>query len=115
MPIAVVGLGYVGLVTAVCMALLGRRAVGLASDADKISALESGEPPFYEPGLAGELNQESGRLTFTLDPAVAFRDAEAILICVGTPSLPTGEADLRAVMAAAGTIADNLAGPTVVA
>lgn len=115
MQIAVIGLGYVGLVTAVCMARLGQRVVGLDTDAARLRALESGETPFYEPGLSGELNQEDGRLTFTGDPAVALHDAEAILICVGTPSLPTGEADLRAVMAAVATIAEHLARPTVIA
>lgn len=115
MQIAVIGLGYVGLVTAVCLARLGQRVVGLDTDVARLRALESGETPFYEPGLSGELNQEHGRLTFTGDPAVALRDAEAILICVGTPSLSTGEADLRAVMAAAGTIAEHLTRPTVIA
>lgn len=115
MQIAVIGLGYVGLVTAVCMARLGQRVVGLDTDATKLRALESGETPFYEPGLSGELNQENGRLTFTGDPAVALRDADVVLICVGTPSAPTGEADLRAVMAAAGTIAEHLTSPTVIA
>lgn len=115
MQIAVVGLGYVGLVTAVCMARLGQRVVGLDTDTAKLTALESGEAPFYEPGLSGELHQDTGRLTFTGDPAVALNNADAVLICVGTPSLPTGEADLRAVMAAARTIADHLTGPTVVA
>ena len=115
MQIAVIGLGYVGLVTAVCMARLGQRVVGLDTDPARLRALEAGETPFYEPGLSGELHQESGRLTFTGDSAVALRDAEAILICVGTPSQPTGEADLRAVMAAADTIAEQLTRPTVIA
>jgi len=115
MQIAVIGLGYVGLVTAVCMARLGQRVVGLDTDAAKLSALESGEAPFYEPGLSGELNQETGRLTFTGDPAVALREADVVLICVGTPSAPSGEADLRAVMAAAGTVAEHLTRPTVIA
>ena len=115
MQIAVVGLGYVGLVTAVCMARLGQRVVGLDTDAAKLRALESGEAPFYEPGLSGELNQETERLTFTGDPAVALRDADVVLICVGTPSLPSGEADLRAVMAAAGTVAEHLTRHTVIA
>ncbi len=115
MQIAVVGLGYVGLVTAVCMARLGQTVVGLDTDAAKLTALASGETPFYEPGLSGELTQKPDRLTFTGDPAVALRDADVVLICVGTPSLATGEADLRAVMAAAGTVAEHLGGHTVIA
>jgi UDPglucose 6-dehydrogenase len=115
MRIAVIGLGYVGLVTAVCMARLGQRVVGLDTDTAKLRALEAGETPFYEPGLSGELNQEPGRLTFTGDAAEALGDTDAVLICVGTPSAPTGEADLRAVMAAAGSIAEHLTRPTVIA
>ena len=115
MQIAVVGLGYVGLVTAVCMARLGQRVIGFDTDAAKLVALEAGEAPFYEPGLSGELTQEPDHLTFTGDPDVAVHDADAILICVGTPSMATGEADLRAVMAAVATVAEHLAGHPVIA
>jgi UDPglucose 6-dehydrogenase len=114
MQIAVVGLGYVGLVTAACLARLGQKVVGYDTDRDKLHALENGEPPFYEPGLEGELAQ-SVNLTFTADPAIAMRGADVVLICVGTPSGPSGEADLRAVMGAATTIADHLSSPAVVA
>ena len=115
MKISIVGLGYVGLVTAVCLARLGQRVVGLDTDRAKLKMLEGGTAPFYEPGLAGELVQEADRLTFTEDPSHAFEDADVVLICVGTPSLPTGEADLSAVMGATATIADHLGRPAVVA
>lgn len=115
MQIAVVGLGYVGLVTATCLARLGQQVSGLDSDASKLAALTEGRAPFYEPGLQGALVEETDRLRFTSDPATALRGADVVLVCVGTPSRATGEADLGAVMAVADTIADHLDGPTVVA
>ncbi len=115
MRITVVGLGYVGLVTAACLARLGQRVIGLESDPAKVAALADGRAPFYEPGLQGALVEARGQLDFTTDPAEALRGAEIILICVGTPSRETGEADLSAVMAVADTIADQINGPAVVA
>lgn len=115
MQIVVVGLGYVGLVTAACLARLGQQVVGLDSDRAKLASLERGEAPFYEPGLQGELQQNGERLRFAADPASALAGADCVLICVGTPSTSTGEADLSAVMAVAETIADHLDGPAVVA
>ncbi len=117
MQITVVGLGYVGLVTATCLARMGQRVVGLESDRSRIRALESGKTPFYEPHLQGELTlqRDEGRLSFTSTPSAAFRGAEAILVCVGTPSRPTGEADLTAVNAVVDAIADHLDGRAVVA
>lgn len=117
MRITVVGLGYVGLVTATCLARMGQRVTGLESDRSRIRALESGRTPFYEPHLQGELalQRDEGRLSFTSTPSAAFRGAEAILICVGTPSLPSGEADLAAVNLVVDAIADHLDGRAVVA
>ena len=90
--IAVLGLGYVGSVTAACLAHLGHRVTGVDRDAHKVESIESGRAPFYEPRLA-ELIQEgrtSGRLSATtlLEPAIA--QAEIALICVGTPSERNG-------------------------
>jgi UDPglucose 6-dehydrogenase len=117
MRVAVVGLGYVGLVTATCLARLGQEVVGLEVDEKKLQALERGEAPYYEPHLQPELTlqQREARLRFTLDPESAFADADVILICVGTPSASTGEADLRAVDAVTDTIGRCLNDPTVVA
>jgi UDPglucose 6-dehydrogenase len=117
MRITVVGLGYVGLVTATCLARMGQRVIGLESDRSRIRALESGRTPFYEPHLQGELalQRDEGRLSFTSTPSAAFRGAEAILICVGTPSLPSGEADLAAVNLVVDAIADHLETRAVVA
>jgi UDPglucose 6-dehydrogenase len=117
MQIAVVGLGYVGLVTATCLARLGQEVVGLETDRAKLDALADGRTPFYEPGLDGELaaQRASGRLQFTSDPAEALGAADAVLICVGTPSASDGKADLRAVHAVADTLGTHLGRRAVVA
>lgn len=115
MDITVVGLGYVGLVTAACLARLGQRVCGYDSDEAKVSALSAGQAPFYEPGLQGALAEGSSALRFTTDAREAFREPDAILICVGTPSLPSGEADLGAVMSVVTTISEHLLRPTVIA
>jgi UDPglucose 6-dehydrogenase len=117
MRITVVGLGYVGLVTATCLARMGQHVLGLESDERKLRALEAGQAPYYEPHLQGELTlqQLEGRLTFTSDPAAALRDPEIILICVGTPSRPSGDADLGAVESVLASISDHLEHRAVVA
>lgn len=117
MQITVVGLGYVGLVTATCLARLGQQVVGLESDGRKLSMLESGLAPYYEPHLQAELvqQQSEGRLTFTTDPAEALHGPDVAMICVGTPSRPSGDANLDAVHAVIASIADHLDRPTVVA
>lgn len=115
--ITVVGLGYVGLVTATCLARLGQHITGLESDPDKLAALGRGEAPYYEPHLQAELSehQGDGRLRFTSDPAAALRDPDVVLICVGTPSRATGEADLSAVESVVGAIGQHLASRAVIA
>jgi UDPglucose 6-dehydrogenase len=117
MRVAVVGLGYVGLVTATCLARLGQEVVGLEVDPLKLAALGEGRVPYYEPNLAAELASQraAGHLTFTDDPAAALRDADVILICVGTPSDPTGHADLRFVLEVAEAIGRHVQGGPVVA
>ncbi|HTW83821.1 MAG TPA: UDP-glucose/GDP-mannose dehydrogenase family protein [Candidatus Sulfotelmatobacter sp.] len=114
--IAIVGAGYVGLVTATCLAELGNSVVGVDNDAAKITQLEVGNIPFYEPSL-GEMvarNIEAGRLSFTTDLAAAIRCAEVIFIAVGTPMRPDGHADLSAVRAVAREIGLALNGPKIV-
>jgi len=95
--IAVVGVGYVGLVTGVCFADLGNRVVGLDIDEEKIGRLRRGEPPIYEPGLAEMIarNRAAGRLSFTTSYAEALAEAEFVFIAVGTPAGVDGEADLK--------------------
>ncbi|HEX2141360.1 MAG TPA: UDP-glucose/GDP-mannose dehydrogenase family protein [Candidatus Limnocylindria bacterium] len=117
MQITVVGLGYVGLVTATCLARLGQDVIGLEADPDKLRALERDEPPFFEPGLEGEIafQRSTGRLRFTGESAQALRTPDVVLICVGTPSRPSGEADLRAVEQVIDSIAGELQNHAVIA
>jgi UDPglucose 6-dehydrogenase len=114
--IAVVGVGYVGLVTGVCFADLGNRVVGLDIDKEKIERLQRGEPPIYEPGLAEMVarNRAAGRLSFTTSYADALVEAEFVIIAVGTPAGVDGEADLKHVQAAAESIARAMVAPLVV-
>ncbi|MBI1976325.1 MAG: UDP-glucose/GDP-mannose dehydrogenase family protein [Candidatus Omnitrophica bacterium] len=101
MKIAVIGTGYVGLVTGTCFANLGHQVICLDNDAEKISHLKAGSLPLYEPGL-GELfqkNKTAGRLDFTTDFKAAVASSEVIFITVGTPDKGNGEADLSAIEA----------------
>ncbi len=106
MKLAVVGTGYVGLVTGVCLAKFGNDVTCIDSNEQKIESLRRGIVPFYEPGLAEiiENTTESGRLTFSTDLATAVHDALMCFITVGTPSLPDGRADLNGVESVARTI-----------
>ena len=108
MRIAMIGTGYVGLVSGVCFSDFGHDVVCVDKDASKIERLENGEIPIYEPGLDVLLamNVEAGRLSFTLDLEEALDGAEAVFIAVGTPTRRgDGHADLTYVMAAAEEIA----------
>jgi UDPglucose 6-dehydrogenase len=97
--ISVIGCGYVGLVTGTCLAEAGHHVVCTDNDPGRIASLKAGVVPIYEPHLDLMLaeNHRSGRLSFTSDAAEAVRDGEAIFICVGTPPLENGEADLSAI------------------
>ncbi len=110
MRIAIVGTGYVGLVTGTCFANTGNHVVGLDIAADKIAKLNQGISPIYEPGLEEMIkrNLKAGRLKFTTDKQAAYQQAEAIFICVGTPSDKDGNADLRYVLQAARDIGDAI-------
>ena len=108
MRIAMIGTGYVGLVSGVCFSDFGHDVVCVDKDASKIEKLEAGNIPIFEPGLDVLLakNVEAGRLSFTLDLAAALEDAEAVFIAVGTPTRRgDGHADLTYVMSAAEEIA----------
>ena len=118
MRIAVVGSGYVGLVSGACFSEFGTEVVCVDSDAAKITRLQQGEMPIYEPGLDAlvDSNVRAGRLHFTTDLAAAMQGAEAVFIAVGTPSRRgDGHADLTYVFAAAEAIARNIQGFTVIA
>ncbi|HLP84357.1 MAG TPA: UDP-glucose/GDP-mannose dehydrogenase family protein [Phycisphaerales bacterium] len=110
MKLTMVGTGYVGLVTGVCFSQTGNHVTCLDVDPRKIEKLKKGVCPIYEPGLEEmmERNYKAGRLQYTLDKQEAYRDAEMIFICVGTPSDERGHTDLKYVHAAADDIADTL-------
>ncbi len=92
--LAVVGVGYVGLVTAACMADLGHRVVALDVDTAKVELLRAGGVPIYEPGLAELIAECKERIEFTSDLSVAYEGAEFVFLCVDTPSTYSGDADL---------------------
>jgi len=98
MDIAIIGSGYVGLVTGTCFAHLGHRVICVDNQVSKIEKLKAGQMPIYEPGLDVMIrtNVAEGRLTFSSDIAAATAGSEAVFICVGTPPKPNGEADLSA-------------------
>ncbi len=109
MKIAMIGTGYVGLVSGVCFSDFGHEVVCVDKDPAKIDMLERGEVPIYEPGLDTLMarNVEAGRLSFTMDLAAAIDGAGAVFIAVGTPTRRgDGHADLRYVMTAAKEIAE---------
>lgn len=110
MKLTMVGTGYVGLVTGACFANTGNHVTCLDIDRDKIAILRAGSVPIHEPGLKEliEKNAAAGRLRFTTDKSAAYRDAEVIFICVGTPADGDGSSDLKGVLAAAEDIAHAL-------
>ena len=117
MRVAMIGSGYVGLVSGACFADFGHHVTCVDKDESKIAALKRGETPIYEPGLTELIatNVEQGRLSFTTDLKSAVGDAEAVFIAVGTPSRRgDGHADLSYVYAAAREIANAMSHFTVV-
>lgn len=117
MKIAMVGSGYVGLVSGACFADFGHDVVCIDKDPGKIDRLNNGIMPIYEPGLAELVagNVKAGRLSFTTDLAEGIADAGAIFIAVGTPSRRgDGHADLSFVYAVAEEVGRNLANPAVI-
>jgi UDPglucose 6-dehydrogenase len=117
MRVAMIGAGYVGLVSGACFAELGHTVTCVDKDAQKIAALRAGEIPIYEPGLDElvDRNVREGRLAFTTGVGDGVRDAAAVFIAVGTPSRPAdGLADLTYVYQAAREIAAVLRGRAVI-
>ena len=117
MRIAIIGTGYVGLVSGACFSEFGVSVNCVDQDAAKIAGLQRGEMPIYEPGLAALVagNAAAGRLSFTTDLAGAVAGVDAVFIAVGTPSRRgDGHADLSYVFAAAEAIGRALSGPAVV-
>ena len=116
MNIAVVGTGYVGLVTGACFAEFGVSVVGIDKDEKKIASLKEGKVPFFEPGLEELVNRnmKGGRLSFTTDLKAAVEKSLVIFIAVGTPSDGDGAADLKFVREVASGIARHMNGYKVV-
>ncbi len=110
MRLTMVGTGYVGLVSGVCFSNTGNDVVCLDVDQRKIDILNDGKCPIYEPGLTElmERNIAADRLRFTLDKNLAYREADVIFICVGTPSDERGHTNLSYIYGAADDIADVL-------
>jgi len=108
MRLGVFGAGYVGLVTAVCLAELGHDLQVVETNAEKLTKLQAGDNTIYEPGLTEMLrrNLANGRLRFTDDAAATVRSADMLFLCVGTPPRPDGSADMSQIESAMKQIVD---------
>lgn len=116
MKIAVVGIGYVGLVAGACLADGGNHVICIDNDKKKIDNLKNGIIPIYEPGLAEIIkhNETAGRLSFTTDLKAGVANSLVIILAVGTPSADDGSADISAVLGAAGEIAQLMDGYRII-
>lgn len=116
MRISVIGCGYVGLITGACLAEIGHEVSCTDNDDSKIQILRAGKLPIYEPHLDTliEKNTREGRLHFLANPGEAVRGSDVVFICVGTPPLENGDADLSAIDSVARMIATEGGGPKLV-
>lgn len=116
MKLAVIGTGYVGLVSGVCFTLNGNHVICVDKDEEKINKLNRMESPIYEPGIEAliEMNLREGRLSFSSDLQESVRRSDIVILAVGTPSLPGGEADLRYIEGAATEIAQAMEGYKII-
>jgi len=114
--IAVIGVGYVGLVTGTCLADMGNKVTCIDINEQRIEMLNAGEIPIFEPGLEELVrrNAQAGRLTFTTSYPEGLKEAEYVFIAVGTPSGVDGEADLKYVHSAAESIAEVMDHPLII-
>ena len=110
MNITVFGSGYVGLVQAAIFADVGHKIICMDVDAKRVERLRSCEIPFFEPGLAGLVQNamDNGLLSFTTDAERAVRDSDFLFVCVGTPAADDGAADMRYVTSVADSIAEHM-------
>jgi UDPglucose 6-dehydrogenase len=110
MRVCVIGTGYVGLVTGVCLSHIGHDVICVDNNEEKVKLMQSGQSPIYEPGLSELMKSSaaSGKLTFTADLSKGVAHGEILYIAVGTPPLPTGESDTRYVEAVARGIGTHL-------
>src|SRR5574342_104821 len=116
MKVSVIGTGYVGLVTGACLAETGHQVVCMDDDPAKVEVLRQGGMPIYEPHVEEMVRRcrSAGRLAFTADVTEAVREAAVIFICVNTPPLPNGEADLCYVELATRRIAEHATQSTLI-
>ena len=116
MKLAVIGCGYVGLVSGSCLAEAGHEVIATDNDASKIAMLQAGKIPIYEPNLDKVLETvvREGRLRFTADGGEAVRESDVVFICVGTPPTESGDADLSAIDSVARMIAKESRTPKLV-
>ena len=110
MRVCVIGTGYVGLVTGVCLSHIGHHVICVDNNEEKVQLMKSGQSPIYEPGLSDLMKSSmaSGNLEFTSDLGAGVNHGDILFIAVGTPALPTGESDTRYVEAVARGIGENL-------
>ena len=110
MRVCVIGTGYVGLVTGVCLSHIGHDVICVDNNEEKVKLMQAGQSPIYEPGLSELMKSsaESGKLVFTSDLSQGVSHGEILYIAVGTPPLPTGESDTRYVEAVARGIGTHL-------
>jgi UDPglucose 6-dehydrogenase len=112
MRVCVIGTGYVGLVTGVCLSHIGHHVICVDNNEEKVQLMKSGQSPIYEPGLSDLMKSSmaSGHLEFTADLGAGVSHGDILFIAVGTPALPTGESDTRYVEAVARGIGEHLDG-----
>ncbi|MEL6222777.1 MAG: UDP-glucose/GDP-mannose dehydrogenase family protein [Cyanobacteria bacterium J06627_8] len=112
MRVCVIGTGYVGLVTGVCLAHIGHDVICVDNNEEKVKVMKAGQSPIYEPGLSELMQQaiQDNKIQFTTDLAAGVSHGEVLFIAVGTPPLPTGESDTRYVEAVARGIGNHLNG-----
>lgn len=112
MRVCVIGTGYVGLVTGVCLSHIGHEVICVDNNEEKVKLMQSGQSPIFEPGLSELMKSciEAGRIQFTTDLQAGVTHGEVLFIAVGTPPLPTGESDTRYVEAVARGIGEHLNG-----
>ncbi len=114
MKITVVGTGYVGLVTGVCLASVGHNVICIDINSRKIDLLKKGKSPIYEDGLEEMLEKHRDRISFTTDPVEAYSDAEIIMVGVGTPERSDGSCDLTYVYSVADDIVEYSKGTPII-
>jgi len=111
MDVTIIGCGYVGLVTGVCLASLGHTVRGVEKDQKKLATLQRGECPIFEPGLHDLLQETlaSNAINFTDNVSQAVKEAEVVFLCVGTPPRPDGTVDMSWLEGAGKEVCDALA------